>query len=308
MQMPRRVFEHDNRFVDQHTDDHGDAAKRHGVERFVCEIQSNERAETREWQSDQHDQCGPVAAQKNEDHRSGEQKSKGRFVHEIADRLAHINRLIHHDIEIDAFDALEDRLELRFDPFDYRDRVRTWLAVDRNVNLPFALHTHDVGLDLMRVLDLRDITDVSRRPVANPQRQIVQFRHRRHHTVGVDLIIEHTELGVAGRNHHVRIADRVDDIERRKAAGLRFEWIDIREDAAQPAAVNGRRDYAGDRLQAVAQVEIGNVVKFGFIKGRARHADETKRDRSGRIKRHHHRWNRPRRQIIEVAHCQRCDL
>ncbi|MFN2456414.1 MAG: hypothetical protein ABR577_19640, partial [Pyrinomonadaceae bacterium] len=57
----------------------------------------------------------PDAAQKNEDHRRREHEPDHGLLQQIADRFADVNRLIHHDVEIDAFDALEDRLELRFD-------------------------------------------------------------------------------------------------------------------------------------------------------------------------------------------------
>ena len=175
-------------------------------------IQTDERAQDGERQRDEHNTGRPGTAEKDEHHRRCEQKTQPSLLHEVADGLPHINRLVHHHIEVDPFDAFEDRLELRFNALDHRDRVRTRLTIDRNVNLPFPVHAHDVRLDLMRVFDLCDVTDVGRRTVANSKRQIIQLRDEGHHAIGVDLIIERAELCVAGRDHDVEIADRIDDI------------------------------------------------------------------------------------------------
>ena len=135
---------------------------------------------------------------------------------------------------------------MRLDTLDHCDRVRARLPINRDVNLPFPLDTHNIGLDLVRIFDLRHIANVSRRPVADAQRQIIELRDRRHHAVGIDLIIERPEFRIARRDHHVEVADGVDDIERRQAACLRFQWVDIGENAPQPSAVNRGRDHAGD--------------------------------------------------------------
>src|SRR5437870_6067517 len=111
-------------------------------------IQTDERAQDGERQRDEHYACRPGTAEKDEHHRGCEQKTQPSFLYEVADGLAHINRLVHHHIEVDPFDAFKDRLELRFDSFDDCDRVRARLTVDRNINLPFALDADDVGLDL----------------------------------------------------------------------------------------------------------------------------------------------------------------
>ena len=134
------------------------------------EIQADQRAEHCQRQCHQHDTSWPRAPEKNKDHCSREQKPERRFLHKVADGLAHINRLIHHHVETDPFDAFKNRLELRFDSFDDCDRISARLPIDRNVNLPFALHADDVRLDLVRIFDLRDVADVSRRTVANSQR------------------------------------------------------------------------------------------------------------------------------------------
>ena len=256
------------------------------------EIQPDQGAKTGERERDQHNRHRPRAAEKDQHQNGGEHGADHRFLDEIANRLAHVNRLVHHHVEVNAFDALEDRFELGFDSFNNRDRVCARLPVDRDVNLPLALHADDVRLDLMRIFDLRDIADVSWRTVADSERQIVELGDRRHHAVRVNLVIERPELGVASRDHHVEIANGVDDIERRKVSRLRLQRIDIGENAAQPPAVNRRRNHTGDRLQAVAQIEIGHVIKLGFIKRRARDADQTKRNRRGWIERHDHRRNR----------------
>ena len=81
--------------------------------------------------------------------------------------------MIHHDIEIDAFDALEDRLELRFDSFDYRDRVRTGLAINRDIDLALAVDANDVRLNLIRVFHIGDIANISGRAIANHEGEII---------------------------------------------------------------------------------------------------------------------------------------
>ena len=137
------------------------------------EIQPDQRAKYRQRQRDKHDHSWPGTAEKDEHHHGGQEKAESGFLDKIANRLAHIDRLVHHHVEIDAFDALENRLELGFDSFDNCDRVRAWLPVDRDVNLPLALHADDVRLDLMRVFDFCDVADVGRRAVANQEWQII---------------------------------------------------------------------------------------------------------------------------------------
>ena len=302
------VFDDDDGLVNQQPDRQRQTAERHRVQAFAGKVKPDERAETGEREREQHDEHRPETAEKNQHQQRRQNRADDGFINQVVDGFTHVKRLVHHHVEIDAFDAFENGLELRLDAFDHRNRVRAGLAVDGDIDLPLAVHAHHVQLNLTGILHARDIANVSGRALADVEREVIQFLDGRHHAVGVDLIIERAELRVARRDHDVVIADGVDDIQRRQPARRRLFRVNVSQNATELPAINGGRNDARDGLKAIPKIEVGHVVKFRFIERRTGHADETERDGRGGIKGHDHRRNRARRQIVEVAHRERRDL
>src|SRR5262249_38273947 len=159
-----------------------------------------------------------------------QQRPEYAFVFEAGDGLAHVVRLIEDDVEVDAFrNAREDAREGVFHALDRLDRVGPGLTIDGNVDLTFPIDVNDVGLNGGSVLDRADVFDEDRSAVLDLDRKVVDVRDARNHAVGVDLIVEVADLSVAGRNEDVEIAERLDDIGRRKAVASQPVGIEINQ-------------------------------------------------------------------------------
>ena len=104
----------------------------------------------------------------------------------------------------------------------------------------------------MSILDLADVADVDRRSAfSNTNRELVHLFDMPHHAVGVDLVIEVADFGVAGGDEGVEVLERVDHVDGGKVARGEAFAIDVGQDSADSAAINSRRDHAADPLQAV---------------------------------------------------------
>ena len=165
--MPLHVFDDDDGLVDEQTNHERHPAERHGVEGFLREVEANERAQAGQRHRHDNDEHGPVAAEKNQHEQRGQPGAERGFLREIADGVADEHGLVHHHVEVDALDAFEDGLELRFDAFDDGDGVRARLAVNRDIDLPLTVHADDVQLNLAGVLHLRHVANERGRAIAH---------------------------------------------------------------------------------------------------------------------------------------------
>ena len=161
----------------------------------------------------------------------------------------------------------------------------------------------------MRVFYLADVADLDRSPaLADAHGELVHLLHMPHHAVGVDLVVELADLGVAGRDERVEVLERADHVHGRKVAHRQLVAIDIGQNAADAASVHRRRDHTANALQSVAQLEVGDVVELGFVVARATDAHQTQRHAGRWVEGHDHRRNRARRQVIHVGDGQRRHL
>ncbi|GIW80104.1 MAG: hypothetical protein KatS3mg105_1911 [Gemmatales bacterium] len=181
--------------------------------------------------------------------------------------------LIHDDVELQAvglfrlhgFDALQDAFEPGVEGVDDLDGVGTGLAINGNIHCrPAAVDTDDVGLNLVRVLGFADVADENRFAVNVSDGNIVDIDDFFRHGVGEDLKIERAHFGVARRNEDVVLEHGFLHVGQGKAACFQLLAVEVDEDASQCAAIDGRCDHPSNRLQAVAQLVVGDVVQFFF--------------------------------------------
>jgi len=299
------VLDHHDGVVDQPPDRERDAAERHEVERFARGVEAEERDPDRQRDCEAHDDRRAERAEEEQDHERGQAGAEHALLLDRPDRPPDQHGLIHRQGQIDALGQLgQDVLERGLDAVDHGERVGARLPVDRQVDLSLAVHPHDVGLDLRAVPGLPDVAQEHRRVADHLDRHGVEIFDLRHHCIGDDLEIEVAELGIAGRDEDVLVAQGRHDIERRQVARCKLHGIDVGEDAAQLAAVDRGRDHARNALQSIAQIEVGDVVEPGLVEGGATDRDERERQRRRRIERHHHGRDRARRQVVEVSHRQ----
>ena len=219
------------------------------------------------------------------------------------DRLAHVNRLVHDHVEADPLrQAGQDRAGGLLHPFDDPDRVRSRLPVDRDVDLPLPVDPDDIRLDLVGVLRHGDVFQEDRRAVLHLHRDVVELRHLRDHPVRIDEVVHLAELRVAGRDEDVVALQRLHHVHRRKVAGVELVTVHVGQDPPELSPVNRRRDDPRDPLEAVAEVEVGDVVQLRLVIDGRGDRQQAHRDRPCRVERHHHRRDRPRRKVEQVRH------
>ena len=139
--------------------------------------------------------------------------------------------LIGDYIQTDPFrNTREDARYSILHTLDCLDGVGPWLAIDRYVNLAPAVDMDDVGLNCKGILNGADISDKDRRSILDLHRKVVDLLDSRHHSVGVDLIIQIADLGVSQRNEHVEASQRLHHIHRREAVPSEPVGIEVHED------------------------------------------------------------------------------
>ena len=164
-----------------------------------------------------------------------------------------------------------------------------------------AVEADQIALDLAGIPHVGDIADEDGSAVPHFDRHVVEVFDCRRHRVGEDLVVQIAGLEVAGGNEHALPLERVNHIHRGQPARLQSHAVDVGKDASQLAAVDRRRDHALDGLQAVAQLEVGDVVELLLVHARTRHAHQAERNRCCRVERHDHRRDGARRQVEHVA-------
>ena len=149
---------------------------------------------------------------------------------------------------------------------------------------------------------MTDVPHQYRLAVDHFDRRLVEQIDRVGQRVGENLEIPLADLDVTRRDENVFPQQGLLHVHQREAVTLQLLAVDISQNAAQLASVNGRRNHALNRLQLVAQLEVGDVVQLLLVHFRVRDHHQTERQRGRGVERHQHRRNRARRQIEQVAH------
>ena len=189
-----------------------------------------------------------------------------------------------------------------FDFFHDRKGVLSRLSIDRDVDLLAPVDVDHVGLNLMRVLDFPDIPHEDDRAVDRLDRHVVELFDAFGHRVGDDLIVKVADLHVARRHKDTLLTERSHDVHRRQVSRFELHGVHIRVNATKHAAVYRGSDHTSNALKIVPQVIVGHVVKFLFRHRGTGNGHQAQRHRGRRIKRHHHRRDRARRQVEHVGH------
>src|SRR5262249_5583206 len=87
----------------------------------------------------------------------------------------------------------------------------------------------------------------------------------RGHRIGKNGVLLVADLGQARRQCQVLGVDRVDDVRRRQALGLKLGRVDIDHDLPIFSSVRGGERDARDRGQLLAQVVVAVIVKLLLI-------------------------------------------
>src|SRR5262249_40134876 len=83
--------------------------------------------------------------------------------------------------------------------------------------------------------------------------------------IGENGVLLVADLGQARWQREVLGIDRVDDVRRRQAPGLKLCWIDIDHDLPVLSSVRGRERDAWNRGQLLTQVVVAVIVKLLLI-------------------------------------------
>ena len=128
-----------------------------------------------------------------------------------------------------------------------------------------AVLADDVLLHRPAVVHLADILDEDRLPVDVLDRNVVEVLDGRGHRIGAHRVLRVADLGETRRQGQVLGIDRVHDVRRRQALGLKLERIDVDHDLPVLAAVRGRKGDARHRRKLLTQVVESVVVELLLV-------------------------------------------
>ena len=104
-----------------------------------------------------------------------------------------------------------------------------------------------------------DVVNEDGRAVDDANGQVVELGEPGRRTVERDDVFEVADLLRSDRRHDVLLADRVDDVLRRKPVGLQLLLIDVDLDLQDLAAIGRRNRRAGDRGELRADEVLAEV-------------------------------------------------
>src|ERR1017187_5259801 len=98
------------------------------------------------------------------------------------------------------FRDVEQVLHRLLDAVHHRDRIGISTQLEhRQVDRRVAVDPYQVGLDLLRILGITDIGNTDRRLADGFHRKIVDLPDCAQLAIGVDVVVQHAQLHVAGR-------------------------------------------------------------------------------------------------------------
>ena len=220
--MPVRVLQADDGAVDHRADRQRQPGQRHHVDRVPRGVETDQRRQDRDRDRQDGDDRHPPLAQEQQDHQRAEDRPQHALFHQALDRVADVDRLVHHDLQVDpgAGQAGLDVVDRPLERVDDLERAGAELAEDGDVDLALAVDPHDVGLDEVGVLGGRHVAE--ERGVARlvAQRDLLHPPDEVEHRVAVDGVVGRAELGAAGGEEDVVLVDGLHHVHRREVAGL----------------------------------------------------------------------------------------
>ncbi len=161
-QMPVRVLQADDRAVGQRPDRQRQAAERHHVDRLASHQKAGDGRQDRDRDRRHGDGRHPPLAQEDQDDERAEDRAEHALFHQALDRPPDVDRLVHHDLQVDpaASHPGLHRLQGALERVDDLEGAGPELAEDGDVDLATAVDPHDVGLDVVGVLGRADVAEV----------------------------------------------------------------------------------------------------------------------------------------------------
>ena len=181
------------------------------------------------------------------------------------------------------------------------DRVRiAALLQDRQVDGALPVHADDVVLQRLRVLRFADVRHSHRRLPHHLQRHLIDVGHAAEHAVGVDVVVEAPDLHVAGRQNHVRFADRPHHVHQAQLVRFQLERIGVQHHLAAASAERLRHRRARNAGQLIANHVLRDVLELRLGKAFASERQQADRQ-AGRVELENHRRQRARRQAAHFG-------
>ena len=113
--------------------------------------------------------------------------------------------------------------------------------------------------------------------------EVVEVLDRLDHAVAVEQHLHRAEIGGAGRDHQVALAESGHHVERRQLASLQILRPQVNQHGAVLAADHDRGDTALDRAEHVAHIDAGQVLDPRLVHVRITDRQHTQRHRPGGI-------------------------
>ena len=263
------VLDDDRPVVHEDADRQRETAKRHGVERLPEHVEREHGRDDRKRDRRQNNDCQPPIAQEQEDHQR--RKSRGHQpAHDHAvERRMHEDGLVEDGLERHAKrQILGDLGNDTLDAVDHRERGYAARLADQHQRAGQPVLRHRVRLDLIAVVNMRDVPHEHRLAANGLHREVVDDRYQVRTVVHRDGVVLATHLHVAGGQDHVLGGESLADVRWRQAARLQSRLAQADHDHARLAAVGVRhRGAAHDRqsrpddvLAKVVQLRVGQRV------------------------------------------------
>src|SRR5437660_8434929 len=143
--------------------------------------------------------------------------------------MAHIDRLIHDNLELDV--ALQKfRLHVGntfAEIVDDAQGASADLPVHGNVDLSLAVDAHDVGLDEAGVFRRGDVAEIGGVARLRAQRNVAHALDQVDHGVGANGVVDGADAGVARGQEQVVLVDGAHDVDGGQLAGLKLDRVEI---------------------------------------------------------------------------------
>ena len=224
------------------------------------------------------------------------------FVEQRLDGGLDEDGLIEDHLADEFFRDVEQMLHRVLDAVHDRDGVGVpALFEHRQVDRRLAIHAHHVGLDLLRVLGIADVGDADRRLPDGLHRQVVDLLDGAQLAVGVDVVVQHADLHIAGRQNQVGIVHGADHVHQAQLVRFQFVGVRVDHDLAVPAAERLRHAGAGHAGNLVAHLELSQIAQRGFVQALALERHQAHRE-AGSIELQHDRRQRARGKAAQLRH------
>src|SRR5712664_1167338 len=259
------VLDGDGGVVHQDPHREGEAAQGHDIDRLAEHAERDHRAEDRERDGYRDDDGAAPAPQEDQDHHRGEAGRDHRLADHPAHRGLHEDRLVGEQLDLQRRGQGRDHPGQEVaDPLHHVDGGRGAGLEDGDQGAAAPVLADDVRLGGEAVAHVGHVPDIDGRVADHLDREIVQLRDGPRARVRRDVVLELPDLGGAGRQHDVLLAEGVDDVDRGQALRLEQPRVQVDHHLALLAAVRIRDGRARHRHELSPQEVQADIVELGL--------------------------------------------